>query len=185
MALFMTGSDAIRFRFAARKALAAVGWMLRQQDRLDFHTILKACYFADKEHLNRYGRPVFGARYRAMTYGPVPLEIYEMLKAEPYWLAELERDRYPWEPTGYRVHRLTDEPQEEDHVSESDWQAIRAGFEKARGMTFNQRTAATHGPDWQRANLGEMDYADMVDDDHPGRDDVINDLRSMGRRIVL
>lgn len=58
----------IRFRFAPAKARSAVQWMLGEArpEPLDLHTILKTCYFADKAHLNRWGRPVFGARCRAM-----------------------------------------------------------------------------------------------------------------------
>jgi len=62
----------LHFRFAPRKALAALSWMLRQRDGLDLHTLLKASCFADKDHLNRHGRPVFGATCQAMTCGPVP-----------------------------------------------------------------------------------------------------------------
>ena len=95
----------IRFRFAARKALAVLHRMVEEQEGIDLHAALKACYFADKDHLNRHGRPVFGANYRAMRFGPVPLEIYEMAKGEPIWLAELGLDRLPWELRGYRLHR--------------------------------------------------------------------------------
>lgn len=188
MALFIDlGEPTIRFRFAARKALAAVAWMLTQEDRLDFHTILKAVYFADKEHLNEHGRPVFGANYRAMTYGPVPLEVYEMLKQEPYWLSELERDDYPWTRSGHFVRASVsyDNISEAEHLSETDWDAIKAGYAKSSRMTFTQRTAETHGRDWQKANLGAMDYADMLAEEHPNRAELIEDLRQNGRRIVL
>jgi hypothetical protein len=68
--------------------------------RLDLHTILKTCYFADKDHLNRNRRPIFGATYRAMRFGPVPLETYEMTKRDPIWLPELDADSYPWSLEG-------------------------------------------------------------------------------------
>ena len=80
----------IKFRFNPRKAYEGILWMLSQANgRRDLHAVLKACYFADKSHLNEYGRPVFGARYQAMPYGPVPLQIYEMLKGEPHWYRNL------------------------------------------------------------------------------------------------
>lgn len=99
--------DTIRFKFSAVKAFVAIQWMLQQRQRLDLHAILKTCYFADKAHLNEFGRPIFGATYRAMRFGPVPIEVYEMLKGESLWLAELETDRYPWVLEGYTI-RLTD-----------------------------------------------------------------------------
>lgn len=185
----MTGSDIgpIRFRFAPRKVLAAVHWMLAERKTLDLHAILKTCYFADKEHLNRYGRPIFGARYQAMRYGPVPLEIYEMLKAEPYWLAELARDTMPWKLSGYRValqEGVNAEPPLEE-LSDSDMECLRSALEKSAGMTFDQRTAATHGPDWQRARLGRMRYEDMISDDHPERERLIAELQRNAAWIDL
>ena len=180
----------IRFRFAAVKAWQAIRWMLAQAKpgRLDLHTILKACYFADVEHLNRHGRPVFGATYRAMRFGPVPLEIYEMLKCEPIWLSELAERAYPWALVhGYDVQEVAGDnlPVSCDDLSASDMQALDRAFQRARGMSFSQRTAATHGPDWQKAVLGMMQYEDMLAPDLPGRDALIAELRANGSRLVL
>ena len=185
----------IRFRFRPEKALEAVRWMLHRtaqmRDRsaaLDFHTILKAAYFADRKLLNEAGRPVFGADYRAMNYGPVPVEIYEMLKCEPYWLSELGIGDYPWRRQGYHV-RLQGTPANDlRHLSELDMQALEAGFERAASMTFDERTRETHGLDWVRGldRPGKrMDYADMIDPDNPRREDIIAELERLGPRIVL
>lgn len=176
----------IRFRFAPAKARAALVWMLNEArpDAPDLHTILKTCYFADKAHLNRWGRPIFGARYRAMRYGPVPVEVYEMLKGEPYWLAELGAERYPWRLEGFRV-RGENEPPDLDNLSRSDVESLKAAFDKARQMTFDQRTAATHGPDWQKAELGWMRYEDMIDPDNPRRAEILETLEEIADRMVL
>src|SRR5277367_1947984 len=95
--------EMIRFRFAAEKALAALHGMVGKTSGLDLQAALKACYFADKAHLNRHGRPVFGATYKAMRYGPTAIEIYEMAKGEPIWLAELGLERFPWALDGHRL----------------------------------------------------------------------------------
>lgn len=183
----------IRFRFEPRKALAAVSWMLRQAPPagLDLHTILKACYFADRDHLNEYGRPIFGARYRAMNYGPVPVEIYEMLKGEPYYLAELDDaggsdyGGYPWRLEGFRVMRQTDTVPDTDYLSRSDTGALERGFSRSRSMTFNERTAATHGEDWRRARMGWIDYRDMVEPENPRRAEILADLEEDAARYAL
>ncbi len=176
----------IRFRFNADRAYQAILWMLRQASPLDLHTILKACYFADKSHLNEFGRPVFGATYRAMKYGPVPLEIYEMLKSEPIWRWETGRDAFPWRVRGRGQIKGSDKlPQPNlGAFSESDLEHLEAGFARARSMTFEERTRETHGPDWQKANLGIIDYADMIEDG-PDRDEKIEELRGIASRMVI
>lgn len=158
------GMKPIRFKFAPEKARAAIQWMLAQRPGIDLHALMKACYFADKKHLNEHGRPVFGATYRAMRFGPVPLEIYEMVKGEALWLADLGADSYPWRLEGYRLYLQKNDPPELDTLSESDMRALKYGFQKSITMSFNARTAATHGPDWQAANLGIMRYEDMIEE---------------------
>jgi hypothetical protein len=180
----------IRFRFQPRKAQDAICWMLSQQDGLDFHTILKTAYFADKHLLNAHGRPVFGARYKAMNYGPVPVEIYEMLKEEPYWLSELRQEEYPWERAGsYHVRlRAPVRNAPPRHLSALDMQALEQAFEQCRNMDFDERTRETHDFAWlrgiERAG-GWMDYADMIGPEREGRAELIAELEKLGPRIEL
>jgi len=181
----------IQFRFNPRKALQAVEWMLATANKpVDFHSLLKTVYFADKEMLNAHGRPVFGASYRAMNYGPVPLEVYEMLKCEPYWLSELERDDYPWMRDGYRVQLLPgpNGVRIPDDMSPVEMEFLERAFEKCCRMNFNQRTRETHGMDWvegTRRSGERMAYEDMIARDRPNRDELIEDLEAMGPRLVL
>ena len=174
----------IRFKFSPAKARAAIHWMLRQHAAIDLHTMLKACYFADKEHLNLHGRPIFGATYRAMKFGPVPVEIYEMAKGEPLWLAELGADQYPWRLQGYRLSLEANVHPDMNVLSESDIEAIQSGFERARTMTFDERTAATHARDWKAANLGRMRYEDMLDES-PDKEKRVAELRDLASHMRL
>lgn len=174
----------IRFKFAPEKARAAVHWLVRERQGIDLHTLLKACYFADKRHLNEHGRPIFGATYRAMRFGPVPLEIYEMAKGEALWLAELGADRYPWRLSGFRLALEDNTEPELAVLSETDREALFDGFRQSERMTFSQRTAATHGPDWQAADLGLMRYEDMIDDS-PEKPERVAYLRESARFMRL
>jgi hypothetical protein len=170
----------IRFKFAPAKALAAIHWMVREHPNLDLHTLLKACYFADKRHLNQHRRPVFGATYKAMRFGPVPIEIYEMAKGENYWLAELGIDGYPWRLDGFRLRGIANEAPDLNVLSESDLDAIELGLSKSSQMTINERTADIHGPDWQAADLDLMRYEDMIEDS-PDKEHIVAYLRETSR----
>lgn len=157
--------------------------MIAQRLGIDLHTLLKACYFADKTHLNRHDRPIFGATYKAMKYGPVPLEIYEMAKGELYWLAELDLDEYPWRVHGHRLYLHANSDPDLDELSKSDLRALQKGLEKSASMNFDERTAATHGEDWQAAELGIMRYEDMIDEEKKA--ELIPYLRENARFLVL
>jgi hypothetical protein len=176
-----TATPPIRLLFRPRKALAAICLMLRwaREDgpgEADLHTLLKACYFADKAHLNAHRRPVFGATYRAMAYGPVPLEVYEMLKGEIYWLPEIDCDDYPWRSKGRYIVPTIDALVDPSSLSRSEEAALREGFLRARSLSFNERTAESHDIAWQRARNGLMSYADMVDPDNPDREVILDAL---------
>jgi hypothetical protein len=158
--------------------------MLHEQPGADLHTVLKSCYFADRDHLNTHGRPIFGATYRAMRFGPVPLEIYEMAKGEPMWLAELGESRYPWRLDGYRLTLTENQAPDLSSLSEIDIQAIRNAFELSRELTFNSRTSATHGRDWHAARLGTMRYEDMIEDS-PHKATLVGYLRENSRFMRL
>lgn len=174
----------IRFKFSPVKALSAIHWMLHRRQRLDLHTVLKACYFADKKHLNEFGRPVFGATYRAMRFGPVPLEIYEMLKGEPIWLPEIGSDRYPWRLNGYHLQLTENTEPDLSLLSESDMKALEDGFDQSCGVDFTERTAATHDPDWQAAELGLMKYEDMIQEG-PEKQSLVGYLEENARFMRL
>lgn len=47
----------------------------------DMYGILKMMYIADKKHLDKYGRFIFGDDYYALPHGPVPTEAYDMIKS--------------------------------------------------------------------------------------------------------
>lgn len=174
----------IRFKFSPIKARAALHWMVRQRTGVDLHTALKACYFADKAHLNQYWRPIFGATYRAMKFGPVPLEIYEMAKGEALWLAELDADRYPWVLNGFQLSVVENDAPDMSVLSESDTEALQAAFAQSTAMTFDERTAATHGRDWQAAQLGRMRYEDMIEEG-PEKEERVAYLREAAPFIRL
>ena len=174
--LDMTARRDLRFRFAPDKALSAIHWMVWEMARkgadLDLHTMLKSCYFADKAQLNAHDQPIFGATYRAMRFGPVPLEIYEMAKGEALWLAELGLDAFPWQLQGYRLHLVGNSEPDVSVFTADERRAIEAGLALSGRLTFSARTAATHGRDWQAADLGIMRYEDMFDEGTRSEEDL-------------
>lgn len=154
---------AIRFRFAPDKALSAIHWMVTKRPGIDLHTMLKSCYFADKKQLNAHDQPIFGATYRAMRFGPVPLEIYEMAKSEALWLAELGLQTVPWELRGFTLSLASNLPPDMDVFTSDETSELETALTLSSTLTFTGRTALTHGRDWQAARLGTMHYEDMFE----------------------
>ena len=188
----------IRFNFAPAKALNAVTWLLRSgteggTEWIDFHTILKACYFADRQALADRQLPIFGAEYIAMEYGPVPVEIYEMLACEPKWLMELaERsvDGYPWRSEHHFVTLKAEARGDREFtgIARAELIMVEQAFEKSSGMGLTLKTDETHGEDWFRGTQRPgrlMHYEDMIPEGILDREELIRDLQEDGFHFAL
>jgi uncharacterized phage-associated protein len=69
------------FEFDIEKGIESVLYIIENGAQPTFHHISKVMYFADKEHLEKYGRFICGDSYVAMKHGPVPSGIYDLLKS--------------------------------------------------------------------------------------------------------
>lgn len=67
--------------FNLEKSLHSILYVADKLQRKDFHKIFKIIYFADREHLSKYGRTITGDVYIAMKDGPVPSNISDIFKA--------------------------------------------------------------------------------------------------------
>lgn len=60
------------------KMKAVVLYVLQAFDKgIDYIKLFKILYFAQREHLVKYGRGVIGDTFHALKYGPVPSYIYK------------------------------------------------------------------------------------------------------------
>src|ERR1041385_8562498 len=64
-----------------RKAIETIIYVARKAPIADRFHVCKIIYFADKYHLQHYGRFVFGDYYVAMKNGPVPSGAYDVIKS--------------------------------------------------------------------------------------------------------
>lgn len=75
----------LRFRFSAEKFVNAVAYLARSCPGSTKMTVCKHLFFADREHLLKYGRPITGDHYYKLEHGPIPTVGLNMLrgKADP------------------------------------------------------------------------------------------------------
>jgi uncharacterized phage-associated protein len=78
----------IRFKFDSEKLVQALAFFAaRGVEDLDTLKAVKLLYFADREHLLKYGRPIVGDDYYCMKNGPIPTnalsQIQDVLSPNP------------------------------------------------------------------------------------------------------
>lgn len=138
------------FSFDESKALSVVLFILKKLGgKIDKHKLFKILYFADQKHLTRYGRPVIGDTYIAMSNGPVPSTLYDAVKS-------LNDDRYSFHlfkknfsTENYYIFSNADPDM--DELSESDIECLMESIKENAELPFNRLTEKSHGLAWQNA----------------------------------
>ena len=130
----------LEFAFDREAAMAALAYLQQKLPGLTRHQAFKLLYLADLLHLERYGRPITGDTYVAMEYGPVPSQLYDLVKrhlsAGPS-LPKIEADL--------------------EELSRSDLRILDEVVDRYGRYTFAERTELTHDEAWRQAR-----------DQHPG-----------------
>ena len=146
------------FTFNVVKSVEAILYIAQYVKQPTFHRISKIMYFADKEHLETYGRFVCGDHYVAMKHGPVPSNTYDILKAvrSNGFFESLDEKAF------VVVEQFLVKPLRAvciDYFSESDLECLDNAISKYGAMSFNQLTELSHDQAWQTAD--ENDYIDI------------------------
>ncbi|MDZ7704787.1 MAG: Panacea domain-containing protein [Trueperaceae bacterium] len=142
--------------FDQEAAVAVVLYVASNVKDPSLHRIFKILYFADRAHLERYGRFIAGDSYVAMKHGPVPKNIYDMLKAvrgdRPYFMApELAEELQGYFGIEGSYVRPRAEP-DLDALSDSDLACLDASIETCGDKTFGELTALSRDEAWASAN---------------------------------
>jgi uncharacterized phage-associated protein len=179
--------ERIRFGFNTDKALEALVWVANQRPNISFYYIVKILYYADKEHLNRYGRPILGDRYIAMEHGPVPSVVYDMLGRDsfldPDLIAKVEASLEfgSGRPPTVRAKRNADL----SLFSRTDLECLQDSISRYGSMAVSRLRALTHQElAYTTAALNsEMDYALMIEGQD--RDKRLADIRETAEAVVI
>jgi uncharacterized phage-associated protein len=120
----------IRFKFDEAKAETAITYLAKkfeakgEMEKSTYYPILKILYFAEMEHLKKYGLPLIGDRYIAMKQGPVPSLAYDLIKA------------VKGRPNTSRLFKVLEtkvtalQNPDMDELSEADIECLDGAFEK-------------------------------------------------------
>jgi uncharacterized phage-associated protein len=146
------------FKLDIRKAIEAVIYVASKAPIPDIYHVGKAFYFADKDHLELYGRLICGDRYIAMEAGPVPSAVYDLIKDV--------RDHRNFS----RVYRQALESfsvSKEDHMvkplrepkldclSESDIECLNRAIEQIGKLPFGELKELSHDGAYLKADRND------------------------------
>lgn len=131
---------------------AVVLYLLQKTSILDFHKLFKIIYFAEMEHLNRYGMPMLEDCFIAMKDGPVPSVLYDIFKdVRSDTITEISKDfkGYIAVENHYFVKGLTSPDM--DELSLSMIKCLDKSFSENINLPKDVIQRKSHGPAWEKA----------------------------------
>lgn len=179
METVMNEQKKIEFRFNKQKAIEAILYLANKRPSIDKMSLYKFLFFADIEHLNKYGRPIIGDFYVAMPFGPVPSQVKDLLEKEQH--SEFDIDEYMITAT---------RQSNTDYLSISDMEILDQIYGRYCNYSARQLSNLSHEHKaWINArklnpnkNNNKLDYKDMID---PCNTDLIEDLEENSKYIMF
>lgn len=148
------------FPFESEKAVYSLKLILShvKDNKCDFHKIFKILYFAERDHLTTYGKPITGDIYIAMRNGPVPSTIYDILKylkGGSIFNSDINFSKH-FRIVDNHMVELMDKEINEDVFSESEIESLFQSIEQNKFLSFFELTEKSHDAAWNRANKDDV-----------------------------
>lgn len=137
-------------QFDKTKTLNALLFVANRVQRKDFHKIFKIIYFADRQHLADWGRPITGDTYIAMEAGPVPSRLYDMLKivrGDSYLPDTEGLGRYFQVDSWMYVNPIKDA--DLDQLSPNEQEVLSDAIAKYAGLSYDEIKEKSHDVAWR------------------------------------
>lgn len=178
----------LRFAFDEVKGREALTYIASRWPGITVFFASKVLFFAEKHHLNRYGRPIAADTFMAMPNGPVPAVLYDFIRGrldqagDPEAVARaISVRRAPW-PSVTALREA-----DRDVLSPSDVECLDEALAFCRSRGFAALSQLTHlERAWSEAPAnGPMSYEAMIDLDNPHREAILDEAREFAAFGVL
>lgn len=137
----------MRFRLNWRKCVEGIDFIAKLKPGITQYYIGKIFYFADKEHFLDWGRPISGDRYIAMEHGPVPSNIYDLLKPDSGQPDEIADEIYRLvviNQDGNKRRVFSRMTNKDEGLSRSDKEYLSEFFKTYGSMSFSRLRHISH-----------------------------------------
>jgi uncharacterized phage-associated protein len=187
----------IKFRVNEDKILETLVYIAKKRPRIDVFHVCKVLYFADKDHLNRYGRPILGDTYFALHQGPVPTLAYDMIERDERHLFGIMLEKlsnslaYSKTKTDNYLRIIAKRDASIDLFSESDLECLDASISAYADMDVKQLTDLVHAEPAYKAVYREgrkpspIGYELIIDVTNPLHDEILADIREHAALVIL
>ena len=155
----------MKFAYNRKKAIQVLLWFLNKHGgQLNRLKLVKLIFFADREHLAKYGRPIVGGVYYTLKHGPVCSELLTDIQnsdSDATLPFQNQNDSYDVSSTGDHIN--------EDFLSESDIEILEAIEQKyghydrfkLRDLTHELKAYKQNDPEAKGVGRLPLSYEDF------------------------
>ncbi len=174
--------EIMQLSFSHKKAIQALNFFAAASGgSLNKMKALKLVYFADRQHLRKYGRPITNDTYFAMKFGPVASGCLNLLNENEEFTAPEENEYRSRFLSRIEEHDFSSiAPVDTKVLSESDVGALDFAWKNYRHLDRFQLAEETHRfPEWLQhqaalesgqATRRQMHYSDFLQNPEAGVD---------------
>lgn len=142
-----------KFSIDKNQLKAVLLFVVNQLGEADLHKVFKILYFADQEHLARFGASITGDEYIAMKFGPVPSFTYSIFKAvrgDGYFYEELKDFYAAFEIKDAQIK--TNQVADLDELSSSAIDCLQKSILENQHLSFKKLAWKSHDLAWKTAD---------------------------------
>jgi uncharacterized phage-associated protein len=188
---------ALNFKPKLDKIVELLLHLAHRRPGADKYQAVKFFYLADREHLNRFGRPMTYDEYYALWYGPVASKALDLLENDRRILKEANIDALPFRTelgkakNGIETTYIREplRPVNFDLFSKSDLLVFDEVLARYGDASFEELMNITHEHSayklaWERrqGQRAQMRYEEMVDDERR-RAALVDDIASVSAHM--
>lgn len=168
----------MKFAVNTEKAVEALAFVAKERPNLSQKYFAKIFFFAEKWHLNEYGRPIVADTYIAMKQGPVPSAVRDIILERWKWTdkpdnfddsIEIVDDRGL-----YKV--IAKDTAQFDRLSGTDKAMLMKAMLYCVDMTADELSTISHQDRaWYETERDKpIEATKLIDDENPHREEILH-----------
>lgn len=147
----------LKQKFNLQKAIEVLLYITNRVNNT--YNALKVLYFADKSHLSKYGRLICGDVYIAMEHGPVPSNVYDIVKqarGDSFYEFDTEENIESLFEISNRYIIKSRRKANYEYLSETDIECLDEAIKNYGHLNFNDLRAQSHDDAFRAADFNDV-----------------------------
>jgi len=146
--------------FEMKKLTEVILYILHKTRTIDYYHLFKILYFAEREHLAKWGFRITSDTFFALQYGPVPTLLYDAIKGDfqGHELNKILKDAIDVGAEDASNFVSSKRLPNEDYISKSEKEALDNSINENKNLSFDELMNKSHDAAYKEASKKNVGY---------------------------